>query len=60
MQANKVNTGILDINKYSDYEKLLKVTGYLFKIISKVKGYDIRSKAIEYWVRNAQNEYFSE
>ena len=30
-QIVKVNTGILDINKYSNYDKLLKVTSMLFK-----------------------------
>ena len=30
-QIVKVNTGILDINKYSNYDKLLKVTSMLFE-----------------------------
>ena len=30
-QIVKVNTGILDIDKYSNYDKLLKVTSMLFK-----------------------------
>ena len=31
IQIVKVNTGILDINKYSNHDKLLKVTSMLFK-----------------------------
>ena len=60
MQVNKVNTGILNINKYSDFEKLLKTTSYFFKLASNVKGYDVKYKAIEYWVKVAQSEFFSE
>ena len=59
LQANKVNTGILNINKYSDFEKLLKCTGYLFKFLSKTKGCDPKRKATEYWIKNAQTEYFA-
>ena len=59
LQCSKVNTGILDINKYSNYEKLLKSTGYLFKFFDKLRGWDHQKKAIEYWIRNAQAEFFS-
>ena len=59
LQVNKVNTGILNINKYSDFEKLLRATGYYFKLASKVKGYHLLIRAIEYWVKVAQSEYFS-
>ena len=59
MQVNKVNTGILNINKYSDFEKLVKTTSYVFKLASKVQGYDIKYKAIEYWIKIAQSEYFA-
>ena len=56
---NKVNTGILNINKYSNYELLLKTTEYLFKLASKTKGFNPRKKAVEYWVKIAQSEYFT-
>ena len=36
-QILKVNTGILDINKYYNYDKLLKVTSMLFKPFCKKK-----------------------
>ena len=56
--ANKVNTGILNINKYSNYEQLLRKTEYLFTFVSKFKGYGPKKKASEYWIKNAQAEYF--
>ena len=34
-QIVKVNTRILDINKYSNYDKSLKVTSMLFKTFCK-------------------------
>ena len=56
--SNKVNTGILDINKFSEFEMLVKRTEHLFRFVSKFKGYDSRVKALEYWVKIAQSEYF--
>ena len=58
LQGGKVNMGILDINKYSNYEKLLKSTGCLLKFFDKLKGCDHQKNAIEYWIRNAQAEFF--
>ena len=59
IQVNKVNTGIVNINNFSNFEKLLKTTGYFFKLVSKIKGYDPKIKSIEYWVKIAQSEYFA-
>ena len=56
---NKVNTGILNINRFSNFEQLLRSTEYLFKCVSKLKGYDSKKKAIEYWIKNAQAEFFA-
>lgn len=41
------------------YEQLLRSTGYFFKFVSKLKGYDPKRKANEYWIKVAQAEYFS-
>ena len=58
-QIVKVNTGILDINKYSNYDKLLKVTSMLFKpFCKKINGNSLQ-KAKMYWIRIAQTENFS-
>ena len=58
-QIVKVNTGILDINKYSNYDKLLKVTGMLFKPFCKKNNGNSLQKAKIYWIRIAQTEKFS-
>ena len=57
--ANKVNTGIININKYSSYVQLLKQTELLFRFVSKFKGYDPKKKANEYWIKISQAEYFA-
>ena len=31
----------------------------MFKFVSKLKGYDSKKKAIEYWIKNAQAEFFA-
>ncbi|XP_068227752.1 uncharacterized protein [Palaemon carinicauda] len=36
-QSKKVNTGILNINKYSSLDGLLRVTSHLFKLLCKVR-----------------------
>ena len=56
----KVNSGILNINKFSNYEKLIRCTGYLFKFFCKVKDRNTKKKAIEYWIKIAQREYYYE
>ena len=56
----KVNSGILNINKFSNYEKLIRCTGYLFKFFCKVKDGNTKKKAIEYWIKIAQREYYYE
>ena len=55
----KVNTGILDINKSSSYEKLLRCTSYIFKWLCKLKDGDPKKRALEYWIKVAQRERFS-
>ena len=55
----KVNTGILDIDKFSSYEKLLKITSYLFKFLCKLKGGNPLEKAKKYWIKVAQTERYS-
>ena len=57
-QPPKVNTGIININKYSSFEGLLKCTAYLFKFLNKIKDCDPKKKALEYWVKVAQGEWF--
>ena len=58
-QVVKVNTGILDINKYSNYDKLLKLTSMLFKpFCKKINGNSLQ-KVKMYWIRIAQTENFS-
>ena len=59
LEVNKVNTGILNINRFSNFEQLLRSTEYMFKFVSKLKGYDSKKKAIEYWIKNAQAEFFA-
>ena len=59
-QTPKVNTGIININKYSSFEGLLKCTAYLFKFLNKVKDCDPKEKALQYWVKVAQTECFQE
>ena len=54
----KVNTGIFNINNFSSYEKLLRCTAYVFKLVSKVKGGDPKVKALNYWIKVAQSEHF--
>ena len=58
-QVVKVNTGILDINRYSNYDKLLKVTSMLFKPFCKKMNGNSLQKAKMYWIRIAQTENFS-
>ena len=57
--VHKVNTSFLNINRFSDFEQLLRSAEYLFKFVSKLKGYDSKKKAIEYWIKNAQAEFFA-
>ena len=59
-QTPKVNTGIININKYSSFEGLLKCTAYLFKFLNRIKDCDPKKKALEYWVKLAQSECFQE
>ena len=59
LQPPKVNTGIVNINKYSSFEGLLKGTAYLFKFLSKIKDCDPKKKAFEYWVKVAQSECYT-
>ena len=59
-QTPKINTGILNINKYSSYEDLLKCTTYLFKFLSKIKDCNPKKKALEYWVKVAQTECYQD
>ncbi len=54
----KVNTWIVNINKYSSFEGLLKGTAYLLKFINKIKDCDPKKKALEYWVKVAQSECY--
>ena len=55
----KVNTGIVDINKYSNYDKLLKVTSMLFKpFCNKINGNSLQKAKMD-WIRIAQTENFS-
>ena len=58
-QIVKVNTGILDINKYSNYDKLLKVTSMLFKPFYEKIKYKSLQKAKMYRIRITQTENFS-
>ena len=57
-QPPKINTDIININKYSSFEGLLKCTTYLFKFLNKIKGCDPKKKALEYWVKVAQSESY--
>ena len=57
--VNKVNTGILNLNKFSKFENLINITAMLFKLGSKKKGWDPKLKAIEYWVKVVQKEGFA-
>ena len=43
--VNKVNTGILNINRFSNFEQLLRSTEYLFKFVSKLKGHDSKKES---------------
>ena len=56
---NPVNTGILNLNKYSDFNTLINTTAILYKFASKSKGWDPKLKAIEYWVKLVQAESFN-
>ena len=60
LQPAKVNTGIININKYSNYNDLLRNTSYLFKFLTKLKGGDARQMAKFYWIRKAQEECFKQ
>ena len=59
LQQNKANTGIYNINKYSDFDSLIRVTALLYKLASNFKGWDPKVKATEYWVKIVQAECFS-
>ena len=56
----KVNTGVININKYSSLNRLIKCTSYLYKFLSKVKDCDPQKRAWNYWIKTAQQEYFAE
>ncbi|XP_068245338.1 uncharacterized protein [Palaemon carinicauda] len=43
----------------SNYEQLLRITSYLFKFCSRLKAGNPKKKALKYWVKIAQKEYFS-
>ena len=60
VQPEQVNTGILNINKFSSFNKLIKCTSNLYKFLSKIKGCNPRKKAWEYWIKTAQEEFFNE
>ena len=59
VEVVKVNTGFLNSNKFSGYEKLVKFTSYFFKLLCKVQGGDPKDKAKKYWIKIAQSECFS-
>ena len=58
VQVNKVNTGIYNIDKYSDFENLINSTAILYKLSSSIKGWDPKVKALEYWIKIVQSECF--
>ncbi len=59
-QPPKVNTGIVNINKFSSLNKLIKCTSYFYKFLSKVKPCDSIKEAWNYWIKKTQEEYFHE
>ena len=59
VQVNKLNTGILNLNRFSKFQTLIDCTANLFKFASKIKGWDPRLKAIEYWIKIVQAEGFA-
>ena len=60
VQLNKVNTGVLNINKFSSLNKLINCTSYMYKFLGNIKFCDPKRKAWEYWIKKAQEEYFQD
>ena len=60
VQHTQVNTGVLNINKFSSLNKLIKCTSYMYKFLSQIKDCDPKIKAWEYWIKKAQEEYFKD
>ena len=59
-QPPKVNTGVININKFSSLNRLIKCTSFIYKFLSKVKVCDPIKKAWNYWIKKSQEEYFHE
>ena len=60
VQHNSVNTGVLNINKFSSFNKLIKCTSYMYKFLSQIKDCDPKKKAWEYWIKKSQEEFFQD
>ena len=58
LQLNKTNTGFININKYSNFNKLIRVTSLMYKWLGKRRVCEPNLEAIKYWVKTAQREWF--
>src|SRR5215469_11580726 len=56
---NDNNLEIIDISKYSSFRKVMKITYYIFKFLSKRGDNNSYEKAMKYWVTREQNNCFS-
>ena len=50
---------LFDINGYSEFNKVIRVTNYCFKFINKCKG-NIKYDALKYWLLHIQKKEFPE
>ena len=53
------NVDIFDITKYSNYDKVIKITSLCFKLICNKTKEDPLKKALLDWLRQMQSQYFS-
>src|SRR5215469_15934613 len=56
---NDNNLEIIDISKYSSFNKVMKITYYVFKFLSKRGDNKLHEKAMKYWIKRAQTNCFS-
>ena len=54
------NLEIIDASKFSSFNKLMKITYYVFKLFCNKSKQDPYVKAMNYWILKSQSKHFSE
>ena len=56
---DKNDLELIEINRYSNFNKLMKITYYVCKFFCNVTKNNPYEQAMNYWICKAQNKYFS-